>query len=109
MNGQVYCAECLRCPHGALMSYVCPSCVRALYSRGTFQGWRIVDLEVYVRDAWRDYGLRSTELMSWAFHETDLLIENGAEWQDKEPPHAANWRVELPPPHHRVNPWDENR
>lgn len=109
MNGQIYCVECLRCPHGTHMSYVCPTCVRALYSRATFQGWRIVDLEVYVRDAWRDYGLNSSELMTWTFHETELLIENGAAWQGKEPPRASDWRVVLPPPHHRVTAWSGSR
>lgn len=109
MNGRVYCAECLRCPHGMLSSQVCPLCVRALYSRATFAGWRIVDLEVYARDAWRDYGLRGTDTPTWAFHEMDALLEKGEAWVAKEAPHDPSWRVRLPPPHHRVTPWDGSR
>jgi hypothetical protein len=85
------------------------TCVRALYSRVTFQGWRVVDLEVYVRDAWQDYGIKNTRLSGWTFHETEQLLEHGAEWSAKEESHGANWYIQLPPPHHRVSPWGGNQ
>jgi Zn ribbon nucleic-acid-binding protein len=101
MDGRVYCAECLRCPHSTLSSYVCVLCIRAMHSVLTFRGWRIVDVEEYVRAAWREYGVSCTDLAPWGFHDTESLLEHGVEWQAKEPPHPDDWRVQLPPPHHR--------
>jgi len=111
MNGQTFCVECLRCPHGPYSTHICLVCVCALYARATFQGWRIVDLEVYVRDAWRDYGLRSIELLTCTFFETEQILENGEAWQAKESTSIeVVGRVRQPPPHHRsLTAWGESR
>lgn len=102
MDGRVYCAECMRCPHDTLSSYVCVFCVREMHSVLTFQGWRIIDLEDYVRSAWREYGVSCFDLVTWSFHDNDNLLDHGPEWQAKEQPHPNDeWRVTVPPPHHR--------
>jgi hypothetical protein len=78
---------------------VCPFCVRQVYSMATFQGWRIIDLDVYVRDAWNDYGIGLEDLQLWTFRDNEVI---GTEvLLAKRPVHSDDWRVSKPPPHHR--------
>jgi Zn ribbon nucleic-acid-binding protein len=101
-DGQVYCAACLTCPHNSIMSFPCSLCLRHLYSTATFQGWRLFDVEVYVRDAWRDYGLEPTDLATWIVRTTrDAVQERGDGFLVKEPRHGDDWSISKPPPHHR--------
>lgn len=79
---------------------VCTICLCFLYSVATFEGWRIVNVELYAKEVWRDYGIPPIDLHMWTFEETDARSDL---WDDftnviwGRPTGAAL----QPPPHHR--------
>jgi hypothetical protein len=87
---------------------VCTYCLRDLYSIATFEGWRLVDLELYVREAWTDYGISPDDLQLWTFGDNEDVGMYRGEWIEMES-RAEGWRVTQPPPHHRFTSSDESR
>ena len=98
-DGNVYCAICMTCAHGASrqINEVCICCLQQLHTTMTFHGPRIRDIEVYVHDAYWEYGLRAYHLLTCSFEEEE---EIEAVWDtarfgpEGHPPTCA-------PPHHR--------
>lgn len=97
LNGETYCVSCIACPHGVGgTTYVCPTCVRRLHSIITFEGPRIVNVHYYVAEAWREYGLPPSELLTWTFAEQGVLNEMYDEHSV-----TRSFGITAPPPHHR--------
>lgn len=99
-NGELFCQHCLKCPHGddQTLNDVCLFCLRLVYTRWTFLGPKIRDVEAYQRDAAENYGIRSFEILCWNFDEHDLLLEHFD--QNHSAPRLRKHL--LPPPHHRM-------
>jgi hypothetical protein len=64
----------------------------------TFEGPRLREPEIYVLDAWAEYGIRAQELMGWTFEEEEILE---SVWDDSRPKGVEPPLPRKPPPHHR--------
>ena len=113
-DGKVYCPSCLDCGCDdgfQKTNHTCVKCLRDLYTVITFEGPRLCDPEIYVLDAWTDYGVRAYELMTWTFEEEEIVeslfdpahtvsvMRNGIETPQPR----------KPPPHHRFTSWGGSR
>lgn len=78
-------------------------CLRDLHTVVTFEGPRILDMEIYVREAWQDYAVAPFNLLTWTFGEQERLGAGEILWIAREP-HKEPFRVTKPPPHHRLSP-----
>lgn len=102
-DGRVYCPSCLDCgceyrrEHGTV-NHVCLGCLRTLHSTMTFTGPRLWSPEVYVHDAWVEYGIRAFELMAWVFEEEETLE---SVWDDAMAAAPGHEPIAAPP-HHRL-------
>lgn len=100
-DGKVYCPSCLDCGCDDSFQKIngtCIKCLRDLHTIMTFEGPRLRDPEVYVFDAFKEYGVRAHELMTWTFEEEEILesVWDGEKRKDsKDGPKLA-------PPHHRT-------
>lgn len=104
-DGRVYCLPCIDCPHGEIgHSGVCTTCVRQLHTVMTFDGPRIVDINYYIAEAWREYSIDIGELLVWTYAEHGLINTFYS-----EEPRPKSFGVIAPPPHHRITSSDENR
>lgn len=98
-NGRRYCAACLTCPHGEnAAEAVCVDCLLNLYTLVTPVGQRITDPEIYVIDAWQDYGLTWFDLRTLTLDDMEAVTTFGDRWL--RPERREGWREE--PPHHRL-------
>ena len=98
-TGDVFCQHCLRCPHSSewYVNDICTECLRKLYTIWTFRGPRIRNLALYRIESWRDYGLRSFEILYWTFDEQELALQDAG----REPLLRTAHVIKQPPPHHR--------
>ena len=99
-NGIRYCESCIVCPHGreGVRGGVCTACLRRLYTVMTFEGPRIIDMDFYVAEAWREYGVYAGDLQVWSFPEEGQLGDRIADAVNGP---ESVMRVIAPPPHHR--------
>jgi hypothetical protein len=75
----------------------------------TFEGPRLKSPEIYVLDAWAEYGVKAHELMSWTFGEEEILE---SAWDDARPKGVKSIESPSPrmaPPHHRFTSSGGNR
>lgn len=91
-----YCLSCRTCPHNYryddFWEPACANCVLALHTHLTFEGPRIRDLTLYVRDALR-WGIDFSNIHTWTFMEEEALMS----WRGlKNEPFYA-WYVDRPP------------
>jgi hypothetical protein len=98
VNGVFYCQGCLTCKHGMYMRNVCVYCVRRLHTVLTFEGPRISDIEYYVEEAWREYGLQTGQLFLWTFEEEEMHMGLCLSPFSSRKGHPG---VTVAPPHHR--------
>jgi hypothetical protein len=117
-DGNVYCQSCITCPHGreGVRGGVCANCVRRLYTVMTFEGPRIANVGLYVHEAWREYSLEPSSLLTWKFEEQEQLSTEIMAWEidqkilkDIDPAHVRSFGVTAPPPHHRFTSSDGSR
>lgn len=97
-NGALYCRPCTYCDHdeSQRINDICLLCLRQAYTLWTFEGPRIRNLDLYRREALRDYSLRSFEILFWTFDEQELAMQDaGVE------PMLRKSVARRPPPHHR--------
>jgi hypothetical protein len=109
-DGKVYCPSCLDC--GCDDSFqnnnTCIKCLRDLHTIMTFEGPRLRNPEIYVLDAWLEYGIKAQALMTWTFEEEEVLE---SVWHDTRPAGVAGGGAPSPhmaPPHHRLTSWGGN-
>lgn len=100
LNGHIYCIPCITCPHAEEgINGVCPKCVRHLHTVLTFAGPRLVNLKYYAQEAWREYGLALSDLLTWSFTEEGKLMELPG-WEHS---YYTSVGAHAPPPHHRFS------
>jgi hypothetical protein len=73
--------------------------LRDLHTLMTFEGPRIREVEIYMMDAWAEYGVRAQELMTWTFEEEETLE---SVWDDRRPKGVEPPSPRVAPPHHRL-------
>jgi Zn ribbon nucleic-acid-binding protein len=106
-DGKVYCPSCLDCGCDDSFQKIngtCIKCLRDLHTIMTFEGPRLRDSEVYVHDAFEEYGIRAHELMTWTFEEEEV-IESVWEGEKRK---ASKDGPKMAPPHHRLTSWGGN-
>lgn len=108
-DGNIYCQACITCPHGreGVRGGVCSTCVRRLYTVMTFEGPRIVEVDFYVEEAFREYSIDLGEIQVWTYEEQERLSELYDMRDDR--PAAKSFGVTAPPPHHRFTSSDGSR
>jgi len=94
-----YCKTCLHCPHDT--SYFsdddfCYECYYNLYTVLTFEGYRILDMELYVLNIMYEYGQDLEIGLICAYDEADELNA----WIARSP--KIKRGEPMPPPHHRA-------
>lgn len=76
----------------------CLLCIRDLHTVFTYEGIRILDLELYVKDAYREYCVEARDLSTYRYVEMEWLLD----YMSNNPPHSqlpdTPWAA---PPHHR--------
>ncbi len=90
--------------------------MRQLHTVMTFEGPRIVDINFYVHEAWREYGVEPSSLLAWKFEEQERLSTETMAWEidqkilkDIDPAYVRSFGVIAPPPHHRFTSSDGSR
>ena len=78
---------------------MCPTCVRALHTVMTFAGPRVTNVDYYVDEAYREYGVTLDDVRVWTFDEQERLSE--LHEMRHERPQVKSFGVVAPPPHHR--------
>jgi hypothetical protein len=73
----------------------------------TFEGPRVVEVDFYVEEAFREYSIDLGEIQMWTYAEQERLSELYDMRDDR--PAVKSFGVNAPPPHHRFTSSGESR